>query len=813
MNETLSVIDEHITDMGSPRHSIAAAERRDTNDSGSEYSNNLDGRFSYIPGQETDEEEDQPHTESEVSSWSPRQVAEYLATAGIDRKQCEVLREQEINGEVLLGLDRSTLLMPEFELGKLGPRLYLWQKVKSLQEEVAGSQHSRQNSLTAGPTDDNRAHERSLSERSVQQPSATPPTSTARPIPTQQRQQPSPNFQNSFARSPLTFGSSSPGTSSPNRPSAAMVRELNHSRRHSSADFSASTSPDFRFEKPESGTRSPLNRAPHRKDGSLDRGWTMGGAGSGINSQPGSPDVTGRSVQHSRQISSTSSAAVIRDPTELDRGYMSGGDIDEGNSKLQRKRESYSRSQSHSNEQRQRGLVGALDHPTEAARPPEPISKTGSSNAIKSEKDVSKKSRSSVKTLTTAPTVTRLEYDGTNAKPQSTDPGSPSLQSPAPKLSLLKMGKSRMSGMRASSDAVTGIEKASAVSGASMDSPMATDPSMSSRSLELDPAIAKGQTPMNGRPAKSLARRKKSKKDTSAYRNGLMAVSPQEQMIGCDYSGWMKKKSSKFITLWKPRLFVLKGRRLSYYYSESDTKEQGLIDISFHRVIAADNERVTGLHAALTGAAASPASPENATTPTLASQESSEARSDGIFIFKLTPPRPGFSGANFTQPEEHYFACDNATQGRAWMAALMKVTIDLDTSAPMTTTYNQQTISLSKAIALKHRPPNLLDVEEDEVEGEAGVDKDEEEVKEDDKTENETKEGKAEKEEKEEKNVENGGLGIDLDGVAKDPSPTLPVSPTYEEKQVTKRDEKTEEEAIEDHIEPDLKEIGVAPSE
>jgi hypothetical protein len=33
-------------------------------------------------------------------------------------------------------------------------------------------------------------------------------------------------------------------------------------------------------------------------------------------------------------------------------------------------------------------------------------------------------------------------------------------------------------------------------------------------------------------------------------------------------------------TTWKPRLFVLRGRRLSYYYSEDDTEERGLIDIT-----------------------------------------------------------------------------------------------------------------------------------------------------------------------------------------------------------------------------------------
>jgi hypothetical protein len=69
-------------------------------------------------------------------------------------------------------------------------------------------------------------------------------------------------------------------------------------------------------------------------------------------------------------------------------------------------------------------------------------------------------------------------------------------------------------------------------------------------------------------------RRKKSKKETSAYTRGLEKKTPQEQMKGADYSGWMKKKSSNLMATWKPRLFILKGRRLSYYYSENDTEER-----------------------------------------------------------------------------------------------------------------------------------------------------------------------------------------------------------------------------------------------
>jgi hypothetical protein len=221
-------------------------------------------------------------------------------------------------------------------------------------------------------------------------------------------------------------------------------------------------------------------------------------------------------------------------------------------------------------------------------------------------------------------------------------------------------------------------------------------------------------------PGSARATRKKSKKETSAYTRGLEKKSPQEQMITADYSGWMKKKSTNLMTTWKPRLFILKGRRLSYYYSEDDQEEKGLIDISFHRVLPADNDRLTGLHATLTGATNSPTSPAGTHTPTLASTEAAQEPestltkgSDSMFIFKLVPPRAGLSRAvTFTKPTVHYFAVPNIKQGRLWMAALMKATIDRDDSKSVTTTYQQKTISLAKARAMRHRPPALMNLDE-----------------------------------------------------------------------------------------------------
>jgi hypothetical protein len=211
---------------------------------------------------------------------------------------------------------------------------------------------------------------------------------------------------------------------------------------------------------------------------------------------------------------------------------------------------------------------------------------------------------------------------------------------------------------------------------------------------------------------------------------GLEKKSPKEQLEGCDYSGWMKKKSSTIMTTWKTRLFILRGRRLSYYYSEDDTEEKGLIDISFHRVLPANNDRITGLHATVTGATSSPTSPQNAQIQTAASTNAQNAPglgkgdATGVFIFKLVPPRAGLSKAvNFTKPTVHYFAVDNIHQGRLWMAALMKATIDRDHHGEVVSTYKEKTISLAKAKAMRQRPPALMgDVDDKEIERGLAID-------------------------------------------------------------------------------------------
>jgi len=139
MSETLSVIDEHMNDMGTPRSTYVNGNKRSSMGSGSMYSSQALPRASYIAGQETDDEENHFHTEEEVMGWSPAQVAEYLEDHGVEKTHCEVFKEQEISGEVMLAMEQSSLFIKEFELGPVGRRLRTWHKIKALQDEVRHS--------------------------------------------------------------------------------------------------------------------------------------------------------------------------------------------------------------------------------------------------------------------------------------------------------------------------------------------------------------------------------------------------------------------------------------------------------------------------------------------------------------------------------------------------------------------------------------------------------------------------------------------------------------------------------------------------
>ncbi|KAK4113886.1 hypothetical protein N656DRAFT_706708 [Canariomyces notabilis] len=729
LHETLNVIDEHITDLNSAPSNVNF---RNGNDSGSEYSSHIDHRISYIQGEETDEEEETVHSRSEVESWSADQVAEYLFTVGVEKHHCEVFRDQEITGEVILGMDQTSLFIKALDLGSVGRRLKTWQKIKQLQDEVNGLSTSMgRNTMSYGSDAGSEAGRVRSRTNTVTNSSQrfTPLNDASLSVSTRKLSQ-TPKLEPYEPVSPVSPLVESPSRAfHEKRPSAASVRDLHHSRRHSSTDFrltgttlNTSTVPS----KTASTGPYPRQDAPHKKQPSFDRNWTLGSATAYAQRPLSSAGPQEGTVGQSSELQDSA--------IELDRGYFSGPDADTRRRNVLKKRDTLQAGQSspkssYTEEQRVRSATALSRHSrlgsTDSTRESPAAQKYyGKSKRTPSTATADSMRRISESREATHPTVTRLDSntsDQSRASPKSAIKRLSQVNHPD--FNVAMMLRSGLGGLRAASDAITGSEKAkvSPIDSPNKESPMYSPARTGSStpsagpSFELDSPDA-AKSPSTATTAASRTSRKKTKQETSAYTRGLQKISPAEAMKDADYSGWMKKRSANLMTTWKPRLFVLKGRRLAYYYSEDDDQERGLIDISFHRVLPADNERLTGLHATLTGVSSSPAMPAGSHMPTLAAADAERdpvKESDSIFIFKLVPPRAGLSRAvNFTKPTVHYFAVPNIKQGRLWMAALMKATIDRDDTQPITTTYQQKTISLAKARQMRHRPPALMNLDE-----------------------------------------------------------------------------------------------------
>ena len=739
MNETLSVIEEHITDMSTPRHSLLSSRERVSR--GVEPS-----RLSYINGHETDEEESGPCTEKEVLTWTPEQVAEFLEGRGADQRQCEVFREEEITGEVLLNLDQSSLMLKQFDLGKMGRRLALWHKIHDFQLEVRGPRPGTQPTAA-----DEGGRNRSTSFGLPRIPSLMENTRISSG---HQSQRSIPELE------PVPDSATLPPQIEPptdtSRPSAASIRSFNHKRRHSSID--GVTSP--KTQGSTADENAAASQATHSKQGSFDRTWTMGSNATQVENKNAPSHLHSPSIDTDALSPRNELGMTVVNSLDLDRGYFSGNEVENRRARnvLQKQANvTHGRAPSDSfGNKRTSHLFGHQRTGSTDSFEGSPSGRMSPAQVYYSSFRPGNRASSTpqfTKTLKISsplsPTVTKLEYgdspsiDAIAASPNVPASETSSLERPTPSPAPpSRYTRYRATGLRAISDAVATDEKllprspSEKATEGGKDSPIQTPsrtesstPSLNSKSIDMDDgSLLKSGTGSIGSHRAPLITtsaaipKRKHKKQTSAYMRGLEAKSPKEQIIGSDYSGWMKKKSSNLMTTWKTRLFVLRGRRLSYYYSEDDVEEKGLIDISFHRVLPANNDRITGLHAAVTGATHSPTSPQNAHIETTAASDAAKAvggagkvdASSGMFIFKLVPPRSGLSKAvNFTKPTVHYFAVDNIQQGRLWMAALMKATIDRDESKEVITTYNQNTISLSKAKAMRQRPPELMEVGED----------------------------------------------------------------------------------------------------
>ena len=242
LNETLSVIDEHITNLNTPRHSLVGADHHTSNDSGSDYSSPVAHRLSYIPGAETDEEEDEGSiTEAEVRNWDHRKMAEHLRAIGVESRHCDIFENEEITGDVLLDMDQDFIYMKEFDFGVMGRRLKTWYKIKSFQEAVRGPKPGRQ-STSRTPSSQLVRNESEEFDRAQSRTGTTPflpriPSINARHRENETRSDISASVEGTPPRVTQM------GRHSASRPSADSIRRSSHGRRHSSIDTTTTRSP------------------------------------------------------------------------------------------------------------------------------------------------------------------------------------------------------------------------------------------------------------------------------------------------------------------------------------------------------------------------------------------------------------------------------------------------------------------------------------------------------------------------------------------------------------------------------------------
>lgn len=739
INETLSVIDEHITDLSTPRHSLAVRDHRQKpsagsgTDSGSDYSNRFGHRVSYINGHETDEEEENQPTEEQVRKWNSATTAKHLRNLGLEDRHCQIFEEQEITGDVLLDMDQNFVFMKDFDFGVMGRRLKTWHKIKAFQEEVKGLRQSPQAS-TPGPS--GAAGSPDEWTRSRAGSGSFLPRIPSLPGDDELYQQSRGSGSSSGNRRRVNSGglgdrsSGSTANSSPRLPSAASLRQVNRSRRHSSIDTTAS---------------SPPLKGLHRAKSSLDRSWSMAvGAG-----PPAALNRSGSGVYRADTNESDSAISVSDKYDDLDRGYFSQTEADSRGSRRTLKKRSLTRGASlgnssksghtaadsvsssggkrHSRIESADSIREAADHLSAAAKSSHhPAPPKGRFRSFSTRRSGGQSSQSSAEDKPNAGFFSSRA--ASFSKPEKTaSNGSQPANNTGEKFR-------RTMGLRVMSDFVGkggGGGGGGGDSSGSTASPVEKHGPFSARTGSTTPSAKSSERHSTDNSAKtiedgtSLVRAKtssmkgglKSKKETSAYIQGLEKKPPQQQMIGCDYYGWMKKRSSHMVATWKPRFFVLRGRRLSYYYSLSDTEEKGLIDITAHRVLRADNDPMITLHATITGATVSPTStaePRDLDSPidtTSLPFQPTKRESSSPFFFKLAPPKTGTSRTvQFTKPTVHYFQVDDIKQGRAWMAALVKATIERDLSQPVESTNRQNTVSLRQARNMNQRPPGLVDI-------------------------------------------------------------------------------------------------------
>lgn len=735
-------------------------------DSGSEYSREIEqvgsdseGDAATLPlGQRPPEA---TYTVDEVSRWTPTAVANYLRSRGVSQTTCDKFEEQEVTGTILIQLKMSDL--KELDLGSFGKRFEVWKEIESFIENLQVMSDSRGSSSARLSIASKQSFPRPRSstvtvgilpriQSQHDRLADTPKQKTIVQGANALRSYPSSVVQTVVAESPI-----STMFEQPRSPPESPTRVQNSPSRDLSLLLSSySTSLGLRsFSAVGTVAGGATGSTPHRRESSFDRNWKLSSA---IHHHR--PSTSAGSPTHKTNTSSGTADSIFtgdsgfggsnsNTPMVTEQSYFSAAEssTSKGRKGYRKGRASLGndhRKTSYTEEQRVRAGTALSRH-----------SRIGSSDTVRDEsssglapqiKDTSRPKSSSFSDSGSysfehprfSSSSQTPVSDITRAGDQLHFGQSPTVIQPEPEKTVAR-GLDAMS--------CTTLSSPTAVSPISIDTSQHDLHTKSVLSITIDGGVRaakdKGRVASDGpvyraATSQSELRKKSKKQNTSAWQEGLRHITPLEAAKEADFSGWMWKRGSGNVPTWGVRFFVLNGRRLSYFYTGDDTKERGLIDITSHKVLPATGDRIVNLHASLaavTKTSTKPAStatspeffrgfePQNCAgetsfrrspfgplSPTDCQdrEKEKEPKERGWFTFKLVPPAPGAArGVTFTAPRLHYFATNTRDTGRAWMAAIMKATIEIDSTQPITTSYSSSTISLAKARALRARPPDL----------------------------------------------------------------------------------------------------------
>lgn len=724
-------------------------------------------------------------SEAVIKAWTPYQVSQYLQSRNIPKVTCQKFEDEEVTGATLLQLEMSHL--KELDIGSFGKRFEVWKEIESLVKKAKTGVPVKQRS----GSDARLSTSSFMKDTGPRQRSSTvtgAPTGTVLPrIPSQHNRTvsrtqrinihdanlldvtvpghgplhtPMPSTINTKASStPPPTGvfeaPRSPPISPPRQADAAgNYRRTSASKRLSGHDLSPATALNTALTTGTAVLSAGRHNSSHQRGESFDRNWSI----------PALALPTGaRTPEQGHKVSTSAgtgdtvftadsgfSGSQPYTPKVTERSYFSSGESTPRERKVLQKKNggNHARKGSYTEEQRLRSAtahsrqsrLGSAGSTIETARKPSPIVTAAQAyHARGNSKDKNKRVSAS---FTGGPEG--FPYDIPRLSPSSSTKGSSSQKKASDDATIgFAISPSTpppVPGTRSLSEQLT-PHGDSGLGGRSFGSLDGSTPSISA-TVESDPLRGTPERPpkadrtmsapgrrIRGVSSGTALRTKSKKHHTSAWEKGLREVTPQQAAEQADYSGWMKKRGSSGLGVWKPRFFVLQGRRLAYFYSERDTKERGLIDITSHRVLPATEDRLVALHASFAAATSPSSSPaisatsspqslaadipngqKSPSSPPPAKEKGKEVEKDkGWFTFKLVPPAPGATkGVTFTPPKLHYFATDTREEGKKWMGAIMKATIDRDESKPVISSYNAKTISLAKARELRARPPDLL---------------------------------------------------------------------------------------------------------